>query len=162
MSNLFRCGLIVFILITVGWDVSSAQPTPSQPIQVVFYLIRSHLNAELFRYDEAIADMDAAIVLAPDNARLYVERGQRILLLYEWDRALGDYERALELDPDYADAYYYRGVLYASVPEGFEARQAALDDFARYLEILPEGGHADDATRYIAEIQAQLDAVSSP
>jgi regulator of sirC expression with transglutaminase-like and TPR domain len=83
------------------------------------------------------------------------------LLLYEWDRALADYNRALEIDPDYADAYYYRGVLYASVPEGIEARQSALDDFARYLELAPKSDHAEDATRYIEEIQAQLDALNA-
>lgn len=130
--------------------------------QIDFLRVRSQLYALAFRYDEAIADMDAAIALEPNNARLYVERGQRILLLYEWDRALADYNRALELDPDYADAYYFRGVLYASVPEGFEARQAALDDFQQYLALMPEGEHAEDAARYITEIQAQLDVVSSP
>lgn len=134
----------------------------AENLEITTLQIRSQLYALAFRYDEAIADMDAAIALAPDNARLYVERGQRILLLYEWDRALADYDRALELAPNYPVVYYYRGVLYASVPEGFEARQAALDDFARYLEILPEGEHAEDAARYIAEIQAQLDALSSP
>lgn len=122
----------------------------------------SQLYALAFRYDEAIADMDAAIALDLDNPLLYVERGQRIMLLYEWDRALADYNHALELAPTYADAYYYRAVLYASVPEGIDARQAALADFERYLELAPSGQHADAAARNIIDLHAQLAALSPP
>lgn len=129
---------------------------------------QSRINALLANYTKAIADMDDAINACLTGyypsvcAEPYVERGQRYVLVYEWDNALADYNRALELDPTYPDAYYFRGVLYASVPEGVDARQAALDDFERYLEILPQGNHADDAARYGEEIQAQLDTLSSP
>jgi tetratricopeptide (TPR) repeat protein len=122
---------------------------------------RSQLYALAFRFDEAVADMDAAIELDPDNPTLYIERGQRLLLLYEWDRALADYNRAIELDPNYADAYYYRGVLYASVPEGFDARVEAIADFQHYLELNPNGAHAQDAQRYLSQIQSQLDSLEA-
>ena len=123
---------------------------------------RSQLYALAFRFDEAIADMDAAIELDPGNPYLYVERGQRILLLYEWDRALADYNHAIELDPNYADAFYYRGILYASVPEGVDARAEAVADFQHYLDLAaPLGAHTEDAQRYIAEIQVQLEAVGN-
>jgi tetratricopeptide (TPR) repeat protein len=125
------------------------------------YVLHARLNALAFRFDEAIADMDAAIALEPDSPALYVERGQRILLTYEWDRALADYNHALELEPNYADACYYRGILYASVPEGIDARRLALADFQRYLELAPDGQHSADAERYASEIRAQLDALGS-
>lgn len=132
----------------------------NSPVSLRYHLTRrSQLYALAFRFDEAIADMDAAITLDPDNPYLYVERGQRILLLYQWDRALTDYNHAIELDPEYADAYYYRGILYASVPEGFDARAEAVADFQRYLDLSPDGAHTEDAQRYLTEIQAQLDAV---
>jgi tetratricopeptide (TPR) repeat protein len=127
--------------------------------QTGFYVLRSRLNAYLYRYPEAIADMDAAVKLDPDNPALYVERGQRVILTYDWDRALADYNRALDLDSRYADAYYYRGILYASVPEGVDARRLALADFQRYLELAADGTHAADAARYAVELQAQLDAL---
>lgn len=126
------------------------------------YVARSRLNANLFRFDAAIADVDAALALDPGNPALYVERGQRILLTYEWDRALADYNRALELDPNYADAYYDRGILYASVPEGLDARRRALADFQRYLALAPAGPHAAGAARAVGELQAQLAALGSP
>ncbi len=134
------------------------EDTPD-PLYVLTH--RSQLYALALRYDEAIADMDAAIAMKPNDPALYVERGQRILLLYQWDRALADYNHALELDPDYADAYYYRGILYASVPEGINARRNALADFRHYLELTPAGDHAEDAARYISEIQAQFDALAT-
>ncbi|MEP7293099.1 MAG: hypothetical protein ABI835_15055, partial [Chloroflexota bacterium] len=132
-----------------------------QILRPVFLVKRSQLYTLAFLYDEAIADMDAAIALDSDNALLYVERGQRILLLYEWDRALADFNHALELDSTYADAYYFRGILYASVPEGIDARHLALEDFERYLELAPDGQHAADAAENIADLQAQLDALAS-
>lgn len=154
--------LILALLILMPVPALDAQAQSAASVwMTVFYRLRSHLNTQLFRYDDAIADMDAAIALDPDNPALYVERGQRIILLYEWDRALADYNRALELDPLYADAYYFRGILYASVPEGIDARQLALADFQRYLDLAPDGQHTDDAARYRAEIQAQLDALDA-
>src|SRR5690606_17450737 len=110
---------------------------------------RSQLYALASRFDEAVADMDAAIELDPDNPYLHLERGQRLLLLDEWDRALADYNHALELDPDYADAYYYRGILYASAPEGIGAPEAAIADFQHYLELAPNGRYAEDAQSYL-------------
>ncbi len=122
---------------------------------------RSQLYALDFRYDEAIADMDAAIALDPDDPALYVERGQQIMSLHQWDRALADYNHALELDPDYADAYYYRGILDNSVPAGIDARRDALADFLHYLDLAPAGDHAKDAARYANDIQAQFDALTA-
>lgn len=149
--------LILAALVLFAFDTHAQSPCP--PCQIIFYRVRSQLYALAFRYDEAIADMDAAIAIDPDNPALYVERGQRILLLYEWDRVLADYNHALELDSNYADAYYFRGILYASVPEGIDARRDALADFQHYVELAPDGLHAAYAERYAVEIQAQLDVL---
>ena len=61
----------------------------------------------------------------------------------------------------YANAYYYRGILYASVPEAVEARQLALADFQRYLELAPNGQHAASAAENITALQAQLESLGS-
>ncbi len=151
--------LLALALLPVFANLTAAQQPICPPCQLVFYRLRSQLYALAFRYDDAIADMDAAIALDPNNPALYVERGQRVLLLYQWDRVLADYNHALELDPNFANAYYYRGILYASVPEGIDARRDALADFQRYLDLAPNGEHAADAAQYLSEIQAQLDAL---
>lgn len=121
---------------------------------------RAHLYALASRYDDAVADVTAAIELDPENPELYVLRGQMYLYLYEWDSVLNDYNTAIELDPAYPDAYFYRGILYYSILQtGQELRPEALADFQYYLELAPEGRHAAEAARYAATIQAELDAL---
>jgi tetratricopeptide (TPR) repeat protein len=118
---------------------------------------RAELFALISRYDDAIADLNAAIELDPDNPELYTLRGQMYLYLYEWDSSLADYNHAIELDPDYADAYYYRAVLYYSILQtGVELRTEALADFQHYLDLAPDGDHAPDATHYIDQIQTEF------
>lgn len=134
---------------------------PDPDISIWALYKRSQLNVLAFRYDEAIADIDAAITINPNNLGLYVERGKHIMLLYKWDRALADFNYVINQNSTYADAYYFRGVLYASVPEGVEARQLAIADFQRYLELAPDGQHAGSAAENIASLQAQLDAIDS-
>lgn len=157
----FSLLIALSLLLTPALTINAHAQHDSPICLTIFYRLRSRLNAQVFRYTEAIADMDAAIALEPDNPTLYVERGQRIILTYEWDRALADYNHALELDPTYADAYYYRGILYASVPEGIDARRSAIADFQRSLDLAPEGAHADDAAHYVAEIGTQLDSLAT-
>lgn len=130
-------------------------------------LSRARLLALAFDYDAAIVTLDHAIHRAMNSgpidrqqlARLFVARGQLYLLLYEWDRVLHDYNAALRLMPGYADAHYQRGLLYLSILQtGQQLRQAALNDFTRYLELAPDGDHAAAARRYIESIRAELDA----
>lgn len=110
--------------------------------------------------DQTIDQMSAAIELAPDNPELYLLRGQVYLSLYEWDKALADYDQALELKDDYAEAYFGRGLVYISILQtGTENYPLALADFQRYLELAPEGDHAEEALRYIEQLQAQNQAL---
>jgi tetratricopeptide (TPR) repeat protein len=139
---------------TLTWLVEHER-TSSTESYIYALTKRSQLYALAFRYDEAIADVNAAIELEPDNPELYVERGQRILLTYEWDDVLADYNHALELDPNYAPTYFHRGVLfYTQGP-----RENALPDFQRYLELAPDGEFAEQAAQYIEEIEAELEAL---
>jgi tetratricopeptide (TPR) repeat protein len=131
---------------------------------LVYALVkRSQLYPLASRIDEALADMNTAIELAEANeettysllAELYTERGQRLLLLYEWDAVLVDYNRAIELDPAYAPAYFHRGILYYT--QG--PREWAIEDFERYLELAPDGEHADEAADYIERIETEQAAL---
>lgn len=143
------------------WTVTEANACDDR-LRVRALIERSRLYASRFDHDRAVADMDAAVALTPDDPLVYVERGQRVMLLYEWDRVLADYNRALQLDPLYADAHYYRAILYASVPEAADARRAALADFERYLELAPDGSHAARARQYADQLAAQIAALDTP
>lgn len=155
MAHQVRLRWLVPLLIALVYGIGSISLrllTP-QPSEIDSLIAQSRQLAAESRIDDAIADMDSAIALAPDDPALYVERGQRIILLFEWDRALADYDRALELDPTYADAYFYRGVLYASVPEAGNARAQAVADFEQYLTLAPNGSHADEAQAALAALR---------
>ncbi len=123
--------------------------TSSPTDRVIILSKRSSLLALDFQFAEAIADMKAAIALAPDHPSLYVELGQRILLTYEWNQVLDAYNQAIAIDPTYAPAYYQRGILFYT--EG--PRANALKDFQKYLELAPDGEYASEASSYIGGIQ---------
>lgn len=117
---------------------------------------RAQLYALDFRYNDAVADMTAAIQLDPGNPELHVLRGQMYLLLYEWDSVLSDYNKAIELDPNYADAYFYRGVLFYTRDDLTSARP----DFEQYLKLAPTGDHAAEAQKYLDQIRTTQDALN--
>ena len=139
---------------------------------------RAMLYASIFRYNEAIEDLNFAleIVLAnrgrlrsqyyvpftdEDIVDLYILRGQIYLNMYEWDKSLEDFNSAIEFAPDYADAYFQRGVLYYSILQtGQELREEALTNFQHYLELAPDGEYADQAREYAAKIEAELAALN--
>jgi tetratricopeptide (TPR) repeat protein len=129
-------------------------------------LRRSQLYVLNGQFDPAIQDLDhliekSATFSTSQLPYFHTLRGQMYLALYEWDSALADYNMAIELDPEYADAYYERGVLYYSILQtGIELRTDALADFQHYLELAPDGEKAEDAARYIEQIETELEALN--
>lgn len=124
------------------------------------YTSRAKLHNQFAHFDEAITNFNAAIELAPNDPKLYLLRAQTYLLLYEWDKVLADCNKAIELDPTYAEAYYQRGLLYYSILQaGSSLYEEALADFQRYLDLAPDGEHAEQASRYTVEIAAQQGAL---
>jgi tetratricopeptide (TPR) repeat protein len=62
--------------------------------------------------DRAIADLERAIELAPDDAKAYRHRGNAFGLKGDVDRALADYDRALRIDPNDAAIFHDRGLMW--------------------------------------------------
>lgn len=150
--------LVVVVVLMGGFFI--VQTRQSYDREIAALISQSQEYALASRYDDAVADVTAAIELEPENPELYTLRGQMYLYLYEWDSVLNDYNKAIGLDPQYPDAYFYRGILYYSILQtGQELRPEALADFQYYLELAPEGRHAAEAARYAATIQAELDAL---
>ncbi|MGF1500417.1 MAG: tetratricopeptide repeat protein [Paracoccaceae bacterium] len=86
------------------------------------------------RFDRALADYNAALLLDPTYAVAYNNRGNVYALLGNLEAALADHTRAVELDPEYAQAFYNRGADY----EEFGDTEAAIADYTRALEIEPD------------------------
>ncbi len=113
--------------------------------------------------DEQIDELTHRIEHQPNDASLYLRRGELHRIRREWDAALSDYETAQRLDPEMASVDLCLGLLLLDTDRPAQAR-AALDRFlsrrpdhaeglasrARSLEML--GDHlaaAADLTRAI-------------
>jgi tetratricopeptide (TPR) repeat protein/predicted aspartyl protease len=76
--------------------------------------------------DGALADLDRACTLAPDNAGFHAQRALVRLKLKQRELGLADLDAALRLDPAQDDARITRAALHEQMAQ----RDAALDDLA--------------------------------
>jgi tetratricopeptide (TPR) repeat protein len=94
---------------------------------------RGAIYAALMRFEEAIKDLNEALVLDGNNANYYIARGEVSMRMKRTDEAKRDFEKAIELAPGDPRPYLGRGGLYLILGERVKARQ----DFDRCLEIDP-------------------------
>jgi len=66
-------------------------------------------NVEL-KNANVLADLNHALVLAPQNAYLYYNRACLYIYRNDYSHAIEDFSRAIELDSHLAEAYYNRGL----------------------------------------------------
>ncbi len=85
------------------------------------------------RLEEALADLDAGIALAPDNKNGYLNRSLTHFHLQRYDKAIEDYTKYLELDPYAVNIWYERGMLRRSLNKPDEA----IADLNRCLQLDP-------------------------
>src|SRR5437879_5791893 len=84
-------------------------------------------------FDRAIADFDAAILIAPSRAIFLEHRGTAWFAKRDYDRAIADYDRAVQINPKLVPAYAGR----ARVNFAKGALDAALADFQLAIGINP-------------------------
>jgi len=68
---------------------------------------------DMGRFDEAIADFDKAIALAPSDHQAYTNRGMLFGKTGRFDKAITDFEKAIALAPSRPEAYNNLGIAYA-------------------------------------------------
>ena len=94
-----------------------------------------YLNKE---YDKAIEAYTSAIVLDPNYARAYNNRGIAYVYKGRYDRAIEDYSKAIVLDPNLAQAYNNRGIAY-----GMKGQyDRAIEDFNKTIALDPNNAIA--------------------
>lgn len=81
----------------------------------------------------ALNDFNNAIDLSPDNADIYVYRGNIYNKMREYTKAIRDYDRAIEINPNFTEAYHDRG--FSKFHLGDES--GALEDISRAIELNP-------------------------
>ena len=84
-------------------------PIRRDPASATPYELRAESLTRREEYEKAVADLDRAIQLEPDDRELLCFRASLWSILEEFDKAIADYSRAIILDPDIADAYLKRG-----------------------------------------------------
>jgi len=100
----------------------------------IAYNNRGNALRALNRFDEAKADYDNAVILAPSDPFPYRNRGVTYGLLGDYAAALADFDRAIVLAPKYASAYLGR----AFALEQLGNHQAAAADFAKAAKLDPK------------------------
>jgi len=97
---------------------------------------------ELGDYGRAIADYDSAIVLAPNDAVLHLNRGVAKIHDGRPADAIEDYDKAIRLKPAWHLPYFDRAVALGDLGQ----RAAALKDYERAIQRKP-----DDAWIYVGQ-----------
>jgi len=85
------------------------------------------------RHEEAIADLDEAIRLAPDHAEAWLNRGLAKGSLGQYEEAIADFDEAIRLAPDHAEAWL--------------GRCAANGSLGRYKEAIADAQQAHSLAR---------------
>ncbi|MFJ7911014.1 tetratricopeptide repeat protein [Kitasatospora sp. NPDC096204] len=116
-------------------EVLTALCAPGMPSRVRAWAlaVRGDYHCVASRFDEARADLDRAVLLAPEFPMALVCRGRVNVLTSRTEEALVDLDAVLDLDPVLGAALAYRGV--ANLSAG--RLDAAVDDFSAALESDP-------------------------
>jgi tetratricopeptide (TPR) repeat protein len=113
------------------------------------------------RFDEAIAAATAEAAADPAEPEAYFNRGQALAAQDRFAEAAADYERALgmdasasALDPEAVDDELFFALRRQA--EGLATnRTEAVATLGRYLEILPEGRHVADVSKWIDKLNGK-------
>ena len=98
------------------------------------YQHRAMIESRLDRHAGALADLNAAIKLAPQDAAAYARRGDEHFFLAQFKDALADYDGQISLAPDSGPGHWQRGIAcyyagkYADGARQFAAYHTKVDD----------------------------------
>ncbi|MEN8247962.1 MAG: tetratricopeptide repeat protein [Bacteroidota bacterium] len=87
-------------------------------------------------YDEALDQINLAIVENNDFYGYYINRGNTLFMTGNFNKALVDYNYAITLEPEVPDSYYLR----ARTLDTLGRHEKAILDFSRAIELNPTDG----------------------
>jgi len=102
-----------------------------EPQRVDHYMARSTLYFWMLQKEKALADIESALKIAPNNATVLLLRVEAYILDRNYDAALDLISRAQELKPNWAPAYMDRGSILMKMGHF----QPALDEFNKALSL---------------------------
>ena len=98
------------------------------------YIDNAQMALKNQKYAVAIDFFDKALELAPNNAKLFSERGVTHFHLKHNLKALADMDRAVELEPDNSYRYSSR----AFIKGAYRMTEEAIADYQKCIELDPE------------------------
>lgn len=105
-----------------------------EPQQVNHYIARSLCYLWMLQKEKALADIERALEIAPDNEVLLVLRGDLYALDKDYDSALDLFLRAQNLNPNWAPSYIDRGSVLLDKKEF----QPALEELSKGIALPPQ------------------------
>ncbi len=100
-------------------------------------LAHNHLADALFeegKLEEAIYHYNKIILLKPDYAEAYYNRGTVYIELGHYRKAVQDYTEAIRINPDFILAYFNRGMVYSKLGR----YQPAIKDYNEVIRLAPD------------------------
>ncbi len=114
--------------------------------EVVSYLNRATAYLAVGEHEKAVADLDRALEIDGNDARVWYNRGLANAQAGRFEQALHDWDRAVAASPDFPAAWLNRGIVRAQT----DNLAGAEEDFGRAIELEPQ---AADAYLYRADVR---------
>ncbi|HEV3340332.1 MAG TPA: tetratricopeptide repeat protein, partial [Pirellulales bacterium] len=86
------------------------------------HLYRGTLHAALRQHEEALADLDRAVELDPNDAGAYEQRGSERFKMGRFADSIADFDRQIALDPASEAGHWKRGISYYYAGQYAEGR----------------------------------------
>lgn len=102
------------------------------------YNSRAILYNILGQYEQAIADVEEALKLNPNNENYYDIGADAYKGLKQYSKAISYYDTSIRLNPKNSYAYFSRGLTYIEMKE----YQKAIADYNKVIELNPNDGSA--------------------
>jgi pentatricopeptide repeat protein len=114
------------------------------------------------KVDDAIKTYQQAIASDPTQAaQYYFNMGAVLTNAGQADKAIDAFDKCIAADPARAEAYYQKGVnlLGKATLQGDKmvAAPGTAEAFQKYLELVPTGGHSEEAKAMLASIGAPVE-----
>jgi tetratricopeptide (TPR) repeat protein len=103
------------------------------PANAAAWSNRGNSRVSQNKLNEAIADYNTAMELAPDATDPFLNRGAALEGLGKWEEAIADYNHILEIDPNDAMAYNNRG----NAEAGLGQWEKAIADYKKSADTAP-------------------------
>ncbi len=109
------------------------QVLEKDPMNPAVWSNRGNSRVSQNKLNEALADYNRSVELAPNVTDPYLNRGAALEGLGKWEDAIADYNHVLELDPKDAMAYNNRG----NAEAGLGKWDKAIEDYKKSADMAP-------------------------